>query len=378
MTSPIAFLILPVFAIAAIWYLIVYLRAEQPRENTLEWISMYDKPAFRLIGARCRLEWTDAVWCFVPAVMAALVRFLLCWKDAGLLDGTRVGWPIALLAAASAAVAYLGIKSVTGSLAASLLGADLLALCCFMQDGMSLPVVLTILFLWLWMTNDGYGFGCWGYLGAAVVSAISGLLFASGFMVLMLPVFGCVIFTLIYRIRRENYSILRAVLQIVFMLAVQAIAMAAVAIPYAMAIGMVFPESFWDGDFLQFLGESLRYSAEALADFRVGLTTEFLWSVTMVPTDLMLALIGLPALLAAVIRRWAPGALYLLIWNVTIDVLLVLYGGDFLMLVAALNCGWITARLLERKKPVAAYVGSGIPVLVTLAATVLIFLMVEV
>ena len=373
--NPVSVVIPAVLAVLLCWYVIIWFRAESPKAHTLEWVSMYRCRHFEITGFRYRYDWMDAVWACVPAVVAACVAFLVSWRSQGGYFGTLAALLPAILSAVTSALIYLLLRSFSGKVPAALLGAGLFALCPFSQAGLALPVIGAMYFLWLWATGDGYGVSVWLYLAAALAFAEAGLLLAPGFVVLLVPVLICFAVILLHRIRKEDYSLLRAGLLLLYLLAVAAVFFLAVCVFYGAQNGMIFPESFADGDYFTFVGAVLSQCVGEFSALQPGLTAEFLAGIFVEPVDALLMLAGFPVLIIACVRRRHIKALYLLGWNCAALLLLFLYGGDLLVLSAALVSGYLAARLIKRGRPVAAIIGGGGPILLNLAMTVAIMIL---
>ena len=82
--------------IAAVWLLFLtgwfaaYAYARQPKQGTLEWIQMYDRPSFTCLGDRGKLEKQDIWWLLGCLVLSAAYAFYALWISKNALDAGAV------------------------------------------------------------------------------------------------------------------------------------------------------------------------------------------------------------------------------------------------------------------------------------------------
>ena len=82
--------------IAAVWLLFLtrwfaaYAYARQPKQGTLEWIQMYDRPSFTCLGDRGKLEKRDIWWLLGCLVLSAAYACYALWISKNALDAGAV------------------------------------------------------------------------------------------------------------------------------------------------------------------------------------------------------------------------------------------------------------------------------------------------
>ena len=81
---------------AAVWLLFLtgwfaaYAYARQPKQGTLEWIQMYDRPSFTCLGDRGKLEKQDIWWLLGCLVLSAAYACYALWISKNALDAGAV------------------------------------------------------------------------------------------------------------------------------------------------------------------------------------------------------------------------------------------------------------------------------------------------
>ena len=361
----------PLLLAVAVWFYILYFRAELPKKSTLEWISMYDRPAFRLTDARAPFSWHDVIWCLLPAVAALCLTLVSELSYYGAVNGLMIGALDGGLAAVTSAALYLLLKSMTGSLPAALLGTGLVSVNCFCQNGNLLPAAVIALFLWLWATGEGCGAGDWIFSGLAALCTGGSLLFGGDNVLLIVPLAACVVFVQAYRLRHKACSFVRALLMTVYMVVLLVLAMVGAMAVYAVQAGLVLSTALTDGSFVQFVLRAASDVFRGLAPLGSDIAKQHVVdAVYMLPAHILLMIAAFPVLITAYIRRREPMALLILAWTVTAAYLFFLGHAEYMSLAAACCSGYVTARLLARKRTLPALLGGCVPLAMTLLVAV--------
>lgn len=136
---------------ALVFYYWAYFRAQRPRDGTLEWIALHDRPHLRL-QTQGQMTWRDLVaLCAVSLVTLAAWAFALLPLLREQTDGSSYAMAtgMAYHCAApvlNAALAYLLMKQLGGSTAAAILGGCLLGMNLLTDPTLSLFLTAASLF----------------------------------------------------------------------------------------------------------------------------------------------------------------------------------------------------------------------------------------
>jgi hypothetical protein len=144
-----------------IWYFVVYAKTMRPREGTLEWIGMYDKARFTLSRPENPFAVRDVGAAALAAVCAAaalLLRYgmLAAAYGASLRNVlTSSAFLLALVFTAfGAAGMYLLLQSLLRDRPAAFCAAALYGFASYPHSGSAALLVLSLLFLWMWLRQD--------------------------------------------------------------------------------------------------------------------------------------------------------------------------------------------------------------------------------
>ena len=343
-----------------------YFHAMRPRTGTLEWIALYDRPAFSLVGRWHALTGKDAL-----AALGCLVLGAALWGVAGWFryrELLQEAWVSAelpvtlavtylLLPGLSALGAYLLFRGLLGRPAAAVLAVAAIMLDLSAEPVTVVFVVWSGLFLCRFLTAGeecSFGEACPNLILAFALLAVGPYfspalvwLAAADLLILLI----CCIGRFVHLGRGWLWGSLATALGTVVVTTL------ALYIPAALLAGMRFPQLLFTREYYLLIWQ--RLSAIGLAAFQPWLWMEtlvvFLYDWPM----LLCGLGGLVAALAALFGRWDPVGLVLTIWWLAMAAMAGV-GNTFCM---PLACGcclcMVWSDLFDRERKYLAWLGAG-------------------
>lgn len=308
-----------------ILYGVSYNRALQPRAGTLEWISLYDRPAFSLVGRWTGLVRADAVPLLAACVVAVAAWGFAAWRSLmeaytgaplGVEAALEAGFHYGLAPVVTAICMYLLGKGLTGSTLTALLSALVLSLDLTADPLLLLLAAGQALLLTRYLTageDTGFGEVCLWLILAFALNAVAcyvyeGFLIVTAAMVVLLIAGAAGRFVLLGR-----GWLLRSLVTAVLTWAVVTLL---VYVPGAAAAGIAFPAGFLSKNYYLF----------AALRMVTGLQVAFgamPFNATPLLFDWPLMLFGLGAFVAVavgMIRRRDMTGLVGVVWFVALTV----------------------------------------------------------
>lgn len=238
-----------------------YNRALQPRAGTLEWISLYDRPSFSLVGRWTGLDRRDAVPLLAVCAAAVAAWGFAAWRSLSAAYGgvpldmetaVEAGFRYGLVPVLTAICMYLLGKGLTGSTLTALLSALVLSLDLTAEPLLLLLAAGQALLLTRYLTageERGYGEVCLWLILAFALNAVAcyvyaGFTFVTAAMVVLLIAGAAGRFVLLGR-----GWLLRSLVTAVLTWCVVTLL---VYVPGAAAAGIAFPAGFLSENFYLF------------------------------------------------------------------------------------------------------------------------------
>lgn len=349
--------ILAVLFLAVVLYTVLYLRALAPRRGTLEWVALYDRPALTPVWLP-RVRVPEILGVLALAIVAAGIYFCFAGLSLGSFStafrelGNGMALSCGIFALQSAAV-YVLLRVLTGNPLVSIIVSLLPAFGIFADGGCVLALTLCMIPLACWLRLDAdeparAGFLPLGFFALACavsVQLIPALCIPEAFLVLAFLAALCLRF---HETRRAD-RLLQFLLSLLLFVLVWAIA-SVVTLALITAPTAETPDFLRDGWFY--------YDALTPWEAIPPLRPHPAYALMTNPLTLLLGLIGAIVSIYAARRYGYTEALLLPAAMAGVTVLLFC-GLDAVEAAAIPVLGCMTARLVQRRRPVLAWIAVG-------------------
>ncbi len=360
------YMVLAMTAVSAVFagYFILYSRAQRPREGTLEWISLYDRPSFSLSGVAHAVTGVD----LAPLILVCVLTFF-SWNiqigsalfPAGFQalsedQQLAVGLNYLLLPTLSVGILYLLIKSLYGRSGIAFLSALILGLDVTWQPAVTFFTLLTTYFTYQHLSKD-YDSPTWEMAGSLILIEtffLAACYFSSCMLLYGLCLLACLLVGFCLRFRAGART--GSFGYLLKMLLISALWMALMTIllfvPAGLARGMTLPDMLVSAEFYHMIW--LRVNRIAASAFRpsAGLLATAMaydWVLLCGGTFAVIAMV------AAAVRRRKTQGLIVGVWYLGFVALCVLGGGVALPAVCLVALAGVWSSLIDRGRLAMGY-----------------------
>lgn len=352
-------------------HLVLCFRAQAPKKDSIEWISMYEKPQFSLFEENKALCGNDALMAFLAALvqMASFAAFLFLPL---LLEGkdivAEVNWSSAasifLAAGGSGVFLYLLCKLLTHDRSAAMLCTLVMAGDIFREPMAAMFLLGLMLCLYLWLRRSEGTLGL-DHLCLAACAMAACAAFYPMCSLLLPVVLMTMLFDGIWRARKSLTPWWHLPVQI---LVTALIFLLLLSVRCAALFPLNFAEAVKNGAFFKAVLLHLQgwlYVVTPNAGTLLALTVQL--------PSVIYAVGSIVFLLWAAVAKKDAAALFVLVWNVALMAFSLLTATSFYVLPAALACGYIAARCFQRDAIATGVCGIAVTAALTYAITIFIY-----
>lgn len=349
----------PVVAAFAIWFCVAWIRAELPRKGTLEWIYDLERRNI-IVEIPHSLSVGDYFWWLIPAAVAAATVAAEMYFTLGIKSTAQLAMNI-LTPAFAAAVVFILLKSMTGSLLPSLAAGCMTGVTAILVREETVLFALMIFSAWLWLSDNDWWLLALSGMAFAVATVFDQQLALAGVVLLIIAIIGAR-----QRVIADRIGWFGAVLTVLLPFVAAAVAVPLAFTPAALSLGMGFPQCYGRADFW---GMIVGYYNAPFPMLLFGGMHPWSFLFTMVHNTpcVLLTLCGVIVPIVQYLRRRSGAALYLWLWCIAAAVLYV-FGTDCTVITGAMVLGYGASRILQRGRPVRASIAMAVWLLAGIVA----------